>query len=253
MSAPDLVSVRVSDLEVLRGMHRPGSWLTEVELAHWSTLRVPKRRQEWLAGRVAAKELVRRREYGRPDLRSIEISAAGSGPDRGRPRYAVGGRPGTYALSITHSGGVALAALARSENDAVGVDLEQVCARDEGFEAIALSPDERRTLSPLRGDARWRAVTSIWTLKEALLKALGLGLRVPMARLTVLDRSLITTHTTVATTASRLFEAAPSIRGMHPHLRELDSRWMTATTFATGKAAGAWLVLDAGEGSCSRS
>jgi phosphopantetheinyl transferase (holo-ACP synthase) len=162
-------------------------WLTPREHATFDTLVVPKRRREWLAGRVAAKELVRRRHHvaGEEALRRIEIVAPAQGPHKGKPSYEIDGVPGPFDLSISHSGDHAVAALAAVAGIRIGIDLERIEPRARSFEALALSAAERNVIEELAPAARALAVTERWVLKEALSKALGIGLRLALPRVTI--------------------------------------------------------------------
>jgi phosphopantetheinyl transferase len=162
-------------------------WLAPAERDTLAHLSVPKRRREWLAGRVAAKELVRRRHRlaGDDALRRIEIAAPQAGPSKGKPFYRIDDTPGGFDLSISHSGDCAVAALASTPHEHIGIDVEQIQARDASFEALALSDPERALIARLEGEDRAVAVTERWVLKEALSKALGTGLRLRFQRVTV--------------------------------------------------------------------
>jgi phosphopantetheinyl transferase len=162
-------------------------WFTPRERATLDGLTVPKRRREWLAGRVAAKELVRRRHRlaGEDAFRRIEIVTSREGPQRGKPSYRIGDAPGPFDLSISHSRTRAVAALAATAHERIGIDIEQIETRDRSFEALALSDTERALIARLEGDIRAVAVTQRWVLKEALSKALGTGLRLPFERVTI--------------------------------------------------------------------
>jgi phosphopantetheine--protein transferase-like protein len=162
-------------------------WLTDGEREHLARLSVPKRRREWLAGRIAAKEVVRRRYKldGAEAFRAIEIQAITDGPKKGKPRYRVGATCGVFDLSISHSGDCAVAALASRAGELIGIDIEQDTPREAAFEELALSASERDAVSLYSGSARARAVARRWVLKEALSKALGAGLRLPFDRITV--------------------------------------------------------------------
>jgi phosphopantetheinyl transferase len=162
-------------------------WLTTRERERYARLVVPKRRREWLAGRVAAKELIRKRHglSGDGALRRIEIAAPQHGPDKGKPYYQVDGVAGRFDLSISHSHDVAIAEIAATPEDHIGIDVEKVEPRDASFEALALTARERAAISGLAGPARALAVTTRWVLKEALSKALGMGLRLRFDHVTV--------------------------------------------------------------------
>lgn len=162
-------------------------WLAPSERATLASFLVAKRRREWLAGRIAAKELVRRRHRisGDDALRRIEIVAQREGPNKGKPSYQIDQIPGPFDLSISHSGDRAVAALASTPQECIGIDIEKIEARGKSFEALALSPVERMLVARLDGQERFAAATQRWVLKEALSKALGEGLRLRFDRVTV--------------------------------------------------------------------
>ena len=92
------------------------------------------------------------------------------------------------ALSLSHSDGVAIAALAMDAAIRVGIDIEKIAARPEGFADTWLDKQERRlTILDDHGgavddDAR---LTALWCLKEATTKALGLGFHLSVSEVVV--------------------------------------------------------------------
>lgn len=133
-----------------------GDSLSEKEAAVHAAFRMEKRRAEWLAGRLAAKTLLSR-ELGRPP-RDCEI-----GIDRlGRPCC------GETLVSISHSSGWALAAM-KPGCAFLGVDLEKIEERHPAWYRDYFHPSELPAPDPSEA-------TRLWAVKEALLKALGLGL-----------------------------------------------------------------------------
>jgi len=213
------------------------SWLAPRERALHDGFTIPKRRNEWLAGRLAAKEIVRRHQATPvlrvADLRDIEIRARRWGLHRGRPHYYVRGRPGARCLSIAHSGDIALAGLSRGSQSDIGVDIEAVLPLDERVEALALSPHEILSLRGLRGERRARTVAIIWVLKEALVKAVGVGLRVPLAairvdldplRETLAPRPFSVSRGSGLLTLLRRF--APGATGKHFELADRIGGWV---------------------------
>lgn len=168
-------------------------WLTPEERSRADSFRFEKRKSDWLNGRYAAKRLVARHlreRTGLPvPLSFLEIGTETSGSPFARlspeaPPVA-GVEPGRrlpVALSISHSGGRALAALvpAGGEGPAavVGADVERVETRLSTFARDYFTPGELASLPEGDGPERDLAVTAIWSAKEAVLKALGLGLTV---------------------------------------------------------------------------
>ncbi len=107
--------------------------------------------------------------------------------DHGRPvALGPGGRPvPAVHLSASHAGGLVVVAVTGA--GPVGVDVERVgAATFDEFPRTVLTSREQRALTvvPETDQARW--CTRLWTRKEALLKALGLGLTVDPSRVDVL-------------------------------------------------------------------
>jgi 4'-phosphopantetheinyl transferase len=121
-------------------------------------------------------------------LRTILASYAASDPKELVFRYSEKGKPslspGHYGIqvefNVSHSGAVALLALAQGR--ALGVDVEQV---RENFDhgAIArrfFSNEEQRQLAALAPSERYGGFFRCWTRKEAYIKARGTGLSLPL-------------------------------------------------------------------------
>lgn len=103
-----------------------------------------------------------------------------SAGSEGKPRLGCAveaTEPAELCFNLSHSADLALLAVAVGRD--VGVDVERVDPRVE-IEALArrfFAPEERAALARLPGEERAREFFRIWTLKEAYLKALGVGLR----------------------------------------------------------------------------
>jgi 4'-phosphopantetheinyl transferase len=126
----------------------------------------PRRREEYLAGRALLRHaLADRMGHDATSLR-VEVSAAGKPECVGGP-----------AISVSHSGDAVVCALAEV---AVGVDVETKPPRN--LDVVA----ERYFTA---AEARWLAADPavrfpmLWVLKEAYLKALGVGLAGGLASL----------------------------------------------------------------------
>jgi 4'-phosphopantetheinyl transferase len=146
--------------------------LTAVECDTLDTLSVERRRQDWLAGRLAAKRAVRAacRHAGQaPAYRSIEIWNSSDGA----PGFTVESRPELSErlnISISHTDGAAIAAVAETNpSGSVGVDIEVT-------KPLSLTVVRRvlRSKEIARLDANADAHPSplaLWTAKEAVMKA----------------------------------------------------------------------------------
>lgn len=105
----------------------------------------------------------------------VEVSVLASAS--GAPEAFVLGRPAGPVLSLTHGHGVAVAALAPA-GVLLGVDLERVEPRTAAFLADWLTPSERSFTAAAAGEPGL-AATLVWSAKEAVMKALREGLRIP--------------------------------------------------------------------------
>jgi 4'-phosphopantetheinyl transferase len=174
-------------------------WRASLDL---STSRVLRLRQALTAdelGRVARFHFQRSRDrfiVARGSLRTILGRYLGLEPGQVRFSYSPFGRPAPIAPSgcpgqraldfnLSHSGDLALFALARGRK--VGVDVERISA-DVDWEPMAerfFSPRESAALRALPPGVRREAFFTCWTRKEAVVKARGEGLSLPLDRFDV--------------------------------------------------------------------
>lgn len=146
-----------------------GDYLGGPERAHFQTLAHPKRRQEWLAGRIAAKTAVRMLlEPKSPDDRAVRIVAG----EDGVPGVALDGADAAVSpfVSITHSGGLA-AALA-TVRPGFGIDVEAIGEAAREIESEFAGPEETAMVHAAV-EERDVALTCLWAAKEACRKAIG--------------------------------------------------------------------------------
>ena len=104
-----------------------------------------------------------------------------SGP-YGRPEIAAPRCHPALHFSLSHTDGL-IACLVAAERE-IGVDVEDT-ARSVSLETLAeryFSPPEARALRALPPEARRQRFFEYWTLKEAYVKARGLGLQLPLDR-----------------------------------------------------------------------
>ena len=146
-------------------------WASGEERAQLASMRHDKRRREWLAGRVAAKEAVR-------SLLGSDAPAASairvlSSPDQA-PYVAIGeGTTGAEVphISIAHSQDSAVAAAMQGAR--VGIDVEMGTLKVERVAHQFSRPQEVNQVSECVGELRVPALMTLWVVKEAALKAVG--------------------------------------------------------------------------------
>ncbi|MFI5177370.1 MAG: 4'-phosphopantetheinyl transferase family protein [Vicinamibacterales bacterium] len=149
--------------------------LSPAERVRHDSYRHESDRAMFLAGRLMARTLVAR--------------ALGTGPrdwrwrdgPRGRPEIAAPDTPLTFNLA--HSAGLVACALALGRQ--VGVDVEDRERRPVDRQVVPryCAPDERRDIEA-QGPGSWHdRFLLYWTLKEAYLKARGLGIALQLAEI----------------------------------------------------------------------
>lgn len=151
------------------------AFLSNAEQQKFSSLRFPKRRHEWLLGRWTAKSLVHSLPaYRQFSLDQIEIQNT----PEGSPRIVLpDGKISEDCLTISHREGMAFCAHAPGPNRKVGADLEKIEGRPENFAEDYFTQAEQIIVTSLPDGEREFITTLIWSAKEAMLKALGVGLR----------------------------------------------------------------------------
>jgi 4'-phosphopantetheinyl transferase len=154
----------------------PGdAWLSPEERATLATLRVPKRAGDFRLGRWTARCALR------ATFAELEAHARAWSvrprPD-GSPEALLDGEPAAVELSLSHSGGVAMAAVGPRECR-LGCDVELVEPRAEALAEQFFTEAERGRIDALVGAPEDRAarVTLVWSAKESALKVLRTGLR----------------------------------------------------------------------------
>ena len=100
----------------------------------------------------------------------------------GKPFARVGGVAVSVAFNVSHSGRHGLIALAREGR--IGVDVEERMAKRDldGFIRLLFAPGEREALEAAGGSRKVDLFYSLWTMKEALIKAVGAGLSMDTAK-----------------------------------------------------------------------
>ncbi|MDQ0578614.1 4'-phosphopantetheinyl transferase family protein [Streptomyces rishiriensis] len=165
--------------------------LDPVELGRYEATADPDNRRRFLAG-CAVSRLVLGELLG---VRPADVPLRRVCPRCGGPHGKVtldvptGSAHADVRFSVSHSGDVIGLAVCRGADvgldveDGVGADVEKVAPRvlaDTELAALQARPPAERPAAFLR----------YWTRKESVLKAIGVGLRVPLRRLEVSDPKL---------------------------------------------------------------
>jgi 4'-phosphopantetheinyl transferase len=113
-----------------------------------------------------------------------DVAVARTSTGKPEPEHA------PFSVSLAHGGEVALVAVALDVQ--VGVDVEPLREGVEAWSLVAhaLTPGEQARLQALPDRARGEAFLATWARKEALVKAVGLGLAVD-PRLIELDGATV--------------------------------------------------------------
>jgi phosphopantetheinyl transferase len=137
---------------------------------------IPLRQKQWLLGRIAAKDAVRRWLRGDGNEPMIHPAAFIIAQDELRRPFVSGLSTPVPHISIAHSGERAVA-IAHANN--VGIDLEPVEPRASGLLASILTTVEAGRLEAVPNAERDEMATRIWCAKETAGKAWGTGINSP--------------------------------------------------------------------------
>lgn len=153
--------------------------LDDVERVRYEAYRLELDQRRFLTGRVLAKTLAAERLGVPVETVVFDATCEDCGKPHGRPRV-----PGAdLVLSISHSG--ELIGVAATAGVPVGLDVETSSRRaDASLIEYALSPAEQEAVAGLPETERSAAFFVYWTRKEAVMKATGKGLKIPLQSIT---------------------------------------------------------------------
>ena len=182
-------SIRYGDVDVVHVDLRPCAerearamaWLDEAERARLMRFVVQRPRRQFALCRAALRRIL----CGRLGCENALLSLPST--RLGKPYACIRGSPVEVSFSVSHSGSHGLVACARSR--ALGVDVEEYSCRND-MEAIArmvCSAAEQASLACAAGQARSDMFFRLWTMKEALSKATGLGMTEDLPSLEIPD------------------------------------------------------------------
>ena len=151
------------------------AWLDHAEQERWHNYRYARPRREFGLCRAALRAAL----CGQLGCRNEELAFETS--HHGKPVAVVGGSAAPVSFNVSHSGNHGLIALAPEGR--IGVDVEQRDTRHDpdGPIRTVFAPVERADLAAAHGACKVDLFLTLWTLKEALIKALGVGLSLDLS------------------------------------------------------------------------
>jgi 4'-phosphopantetheinyl transferase len=204
------------------------------EVARADRFQAPHHRERWIVGRGLLRELVGQYTGCLPSNVRLVY-----GP-HGKPSLAPDSGDSSLRFSLAHSEGLVVFALARDVE--IGVDVEAVRPLKD-LELVAeqfFSPRECESLRSLRPDQRVDGFFNCWSRKEAYIKALGLGLSLPLDTFDVelrpgLPARLLAVEGLAGSATSwslRALHAPPGFAAavaMPGQVRRICQRWLEST------------------------
>ena len=144
-------------------------WLDESELARWRRFKFDRPKWEFALCRAALRSILCRWL----DCRNDQLAFGAL--EHGKPFALVSGVTAPASFNVSHSGRHGLIAVATGER--LGVDVEDRKPRRDfnGLAETVFGPNERAEFRLLGTQDKYSTFYMLWTLKEALIKALGTG------------------------------------------------------------------------------
>ena len=145
------------------------SLLDNSEKARSSRFRSVRARREFVLCRAALRVILAERlgcSCGRLSFGELE---------HGKPYVRLADRSADIAFNVSHSSGHGLIAI--TDKTCVGVDVEKRAPRRDfdGIGSLVYGPEERRLLGIASEREKVQFFYRLWSMKEALIKALGTG------------------------------------------------------------------------------
>lgn len=143
--------------------------LDDGERARWSDFRYPGPRRRFALCRAALRTILADQLGCTAGRLSFETA------DLGKPFCLLDSEPVPISFNVSHSGSHGLIAFAPEGR--VGVDVEERFHRryiDRLIDTV-LSPEEQSEVQDLPPDVRLYSFLRFWTIKEAIIKAIGSG------------------------------------------------------------------------------
>ncbi len=201
------------------------AWLDESERTRWRRFQFAGPRRRFGLCRAALRAILCR--WLGCENRQLAFESS----PHGKPSATVDGFPVPVSFNVSHSGCHGLIAFAPAGR--LGVDVEErVTHRNlDLLVETVLGEHEQAQLARTRGDARTHLFFKLWTMKEALIKAHGMGMALDPSRVEIPPAMLC------GTTQSTL--ESPEIPGVRWRLDDLgNEQFAAAVAHELGAEAG---------------
>jgi 4'-phosphopantetheinyl transferase len=218
---PEITVYLLSRSSASRQIGHLAEMLSDAELTRAHSMKNDRRRSDFIIGRAALADIIAQNLNGGCSIREWRRTFSPTGkPGLKSP----GNKQGFFSLSYSED----LIGIGVSTVDEIGIDLEAARTISPGdFPDTLLSAGETRLLAATEAQEKSRVFLKIWTMKEAVAKADGMGLAA--------DLSTIDTVTFLESTdtASGLFGPSPARTVFHTEVS------MQETPYFLSVAAGA--------------
>ena len=150
-------------------------WLDDEELSRSREFQLPGPRRRFALCRAALRAILCER------LGCVNDRLHFGAAEYEKPYTILNGSPAPVEFNVSHSGEHGLIAIA--DRGRVGVDVEEFSSRPnlEGIIETVFGPDEQRDLELVLGRQKLQLFFRLWTIKESLIKAVGMGLYMDMS------------------------------------------------------------------------
>ena len=169
---------RVDDIDIFYADLTPNDsfeaaafgWLNKDERSRWRKFMFPGPKRRFALCRAALRRIICDR------LSCTNDQLAFGESEHGKPFAVVNGRQVSISFNVTHSGRHGL--LAFGSPGRIGVDVEERRSyrHIDLLSESVFGPNERREIKSLRGEQKIEFFFNLWTVKESLVKALGVGM-----------------------------------------------------------------------------
>ena len=146
------------------------SWLSAEERQRYARFHFDRDRQQFLVAHAMLRDVL----SGHMGLAADRLRFTVL--ENGRPEIDASQNPGRLRFSLSHTRKLVCCVLTR--RIACGIDVEGIAprSRTDRIAGRMYSPFEQAQLDTLSGGERDRRFFQLWTLKEAFVKAMGIGL-----------------------------------------------------------------------------